>query len=309
MKTVSRYIGNLLVLILSTVIIFVLPFQNNAQAHEVSKVKGKKVLITVEDGEMGQNLLFYTLTPSGKKTGIVKIMKVKNSRAIGKILKGKVKAGYLLQLREKKGQKSAQKSSDRKSNRRDKTSDATGNMYWGGIFGFATSSMSVKFANDAGTADLTGSGMSAKGLFDFALFNSLWFRGLVGAEIFDVKGTAKDSAGAATAACNNSSECKVALTYLSADLWGRYIFSKGGFRPWVGAGFLLLFPLSKEVTALDEKSVTNTSNFALGGGFDWFFGKKKNMFVPFQVEYDLYPSSEQVSANSIAVRIGFGMQL
>lgn len=298
--TLKRIAATLLVF---TSIFFLTTFLQSAEAHEVTKVKGKKVLIMIEDGAMKKGMLFYTLTSTGKKKGIIKILKVKNSRAIGKLMKGKAKPGYTLLVRKKKS-KTAKKGKKKRGKRGKKSrasEQKTASMYWGGMLGFAQNTMSVKFPNDAGTADLSGSGMSAKGLFDFALFSSLWFRGLVGAETFDVKGTATQ------ASCNSSTDCKVTLTYLTADLWGRFIFSKGSFRPWGGAGFLLLFPMTKDVTALDEKSVTNTSNFALGLGFDWYIGKSS--FIPFQVEYDLYPSSEQVTANSIAVRIGFGMEL
>lgn len=108
----------------------------------------------------------------------------------------------------------------------------------------------------------------------------------------------------AKTACDNK-VCSVTIQYLSLDFWGRYLFSLNTFRTWLGAGFTLWFPMSKETTALETNSVTNTSVMAIGGGFDWFINPK--FYVPFQAEYGLLPASDQVSASVIAVRLGIGM--
>jgi outer membrane protein W len=80
-------------------------------------------------------------------------------------------------------------------------------------------------------------------------------------------------------------------------------FSQGGFRPWVGAGFDVMFPLAKESTALDKESITNTSVIAIGGGFDWMLSDSS--YLPLQLEYNLYPSSAEVSASAMSVRLGY----
>ncbi|MCB0357948.1 MAG: hypothetical protein KDD40_13115, partial [Bdellovibrionales bacterium] len=104
---------------------------------------------------------------------------------------------------------------------------------------------------------------------------------------------------------NNDSACDVEISYLALDLWGRYVMTQGTFRPWVGIGFNLLFPSSKASTAIDEESITSTSVFAGGLGFDWFF--KSDMYLPVQIEYGIYPSSDTVKANYLAARFGVGI--
>jgi outer membrane protein W len=145
---------------------------------------------------------------------------------------------------------------------------------------------------------MSGSGFSARALMDYSLWTHIWFRGMFGLENFKAEG------GNICGAANNTL-CSVDISYLSLDLWGRYLFSTGAIRPWVGIGFNLLFPSSKSSTALEEKSITSTSVIAPGGGVDWFLSP--DMYIPIQVEYGLYPPSDTVKANNISIRLGIGM--
>ena len=178
-------------------------------------------------------------------------------------------------------------------------------MFWGLIAGFAQNSMDVKLkdnnGDDRGDVSMSGNGFSAKGLLDYKLLESVWFRGMAGIEQFNT--TAGNECGNNDPDYDNAA-CETDIMYISLDLWGRYVFSSGSFRPWAGAGFSLLVPMSKTSTALDEDSITNTSVMAAGFGFDWF--TSDTFYVPFQVEYGLLPSSDDVTASLIAVRVGAG---
>jgi outer membrane protein W len=132
---------------------------------------------------------------------------------------------------------------------------------------------------------------------DYPLFPWLIFRGMAGLEQFAVGGANDTSTGG----CGG--ECTAEISYLTFDFWGKFNFSQGGFRPWAGAGFDVMFPLTKDSTALDKESITNTSVIAIGGGFDWMLSDTS--YLPFQIEYNLYPSSAEVSASAIALRLGY----
>ncbi|MCB0362308.1 MAG: hypothetical protein KDD35_06285 [Bdellovibrionales bacterium] len=273
-----------------------------AWAAKVSKVKGKKVLIDLEGETAEKGQIFYILSSSGKKKGMVKIVSIKGDKAIAKLGKGKAANGDGL---EAKGSGSSAKSKDsrgrsnKKSARKDKASSKSGNMGWGLLLGMGMDSMSVELDTvPVESASLAGSGISYKALFDYGLFEKIWFRGTFGIESFNAEGSETN------AACD-SKVCSVNIQYLSLDFWGRYLFSLSSFRSWLGAGFTLWFPMSKETTALETNSITNTSVMAIGGGFDWQINPK--FYVPFQVEYGLLPASEQVSASAIAIRLGIGM--
>ncbi|MBK7843092.1 MAG: hypothetical protein IPJ71_05255 [Bdellovibrionales bacterium] len=282
---------------LATIICMVLS-SSPAWAAKVSKVKGKKLLIELEGETAEKGQAFYIVGSGGKKKGILKIVSIKADKAIASLGKGKAAEGDTLLARESSGSSGSSKAKSSSSAREHKSS-STSTMAWGILLGMGMNSMSVDLdITPTQTASLAGSGISYKALFDYALFEKIWFRGTLGMENFSAEGDVVSTA------CGNAI-CKVNIQYLTLDFWARYLFSLKSFRSWLGAGFTLWFPMSKETTALEESSITNTSVMAIGGGFDWYMNDK--FFVPFQVEYGLLPASEQVSATTIAIRLGIGM--
>jgi outer membrane protein W len=148
------------------------------------------------------------------------------------------------------------------------------------------------------TSSLSGSGFSAKGLFDYDLGNNISIRGLGGIETFNVSGGSSCGPG-------NDSACTSKIIYLTGDGMARYLFSHKELRPWGGLGLSLLFPLSASGTALDPASVGSTWMLIAGGGVDWFINPK--MYVPISIEYGMFPPTDQVKAHWIAVRAGFAV--
>lgn len=271
----------------------------SAWAARVTKVKGKKVLVKLEGEPAKKGQIFYVLDSKGRKKGVIKIRAIKGDRAIARLGKGRARKGYALMARAggKKGKKGSKMA--KKKGAAEESSSGTSQMAWGIMLGMGMDSMEVDLdVTPAEKASLAGNGMSYKAMFDYALFEKIWFRGMLGIENFETEGDKKSSA------CDNKI-CGVSISYLSLDFWGRYLFSLGSFRPWLGAGFTLWFPMSQETTALEEDSITNTSVMGIGGGFDWYMNP--SFYIPFQVEYGLLPASEQVSATAIAIRFGIGM--
>jgi hypothetical protein len=265
---------------------------SDAWAAKIKNVKGKKVLVDLEGETVEPGQIFYVVK-DGKNTGLIKISKVKNNQGLAILGKGKAEVGSNIKLREKKGSDSG--SSPSRASR--SGSGPQGESFFGGMGGFNMASADVKLPLSGNTVSLSGSGFSAKGLFDYKVLDSIWFRGMGGLEQFIVGG-ANDS-------LNCGGECKVEISYISFDLWGRFLLSTGNFRPWIGGGGGLLFPMSKKSTAIQKKSITNTNIFAIGGGIDWFLSP--TTYLPIQVEYDLYPSSSTVKATALTVRAGFAV--
>lgn len=286
--------------------IFILP--NKALAASVVGVKGKKILVDLQGEPALKGDIFYLLDKSGKKKALIKIMKVKGNKALAMLGKGKALKGYTLKYRPKKGstaRKGQKRGGDTTVNRGDDaptSAGESGGMFWGVMLGFSQNAMDVELQDNSGNArgstSLSGNGFSAKGLVDYNLFSPVWFRGTFGIEQFNTEGENLCGASPFT------DKCVAEIMYLSMDLWGRYLFSEGSFRPWVGGGFSLMFPLSQTATALDESSITNTSVMSFGLGVDWF--TSPTFYLPFSVEYGLLPSSDTVSANTIAIRLGAG---
>lgn len=259
-----------------------------ASAAQVKAIKGKKILIDLQGDAFKKGDVLNIIGPSGKVVGIAKITHLKGNAAQA-LIKGKAKKGFALKLRSSKSKGAATAS-------RSSRPSAPSAAIYGGFVGFNSSSADVKLPSNGPEVSLSGTGFSLKGFMDYPLFSWLSFRGLVGLEQFNVGGESD------TVRCGG--ECTAEINYLGVDLWGRYVMGSGSLRPWAGLGFNLMFPVSKKATALDENSITNTSVLNLGGGFDWMMSDKS--YVPFQIEYNLYPSSEGVTATAISARVGFG---
>lgn len=273
-------------------------FSLSVQAAKIAKVNGKKAYLILDSRvEAVKGDIYEVIDPQGAKKGLIKVMKVKGGRALG-LLKGSAKKGWNLKKRSSSQAKKGRSGAPQKDRYESlKQASASGSFY-GILAGFSSNSMSAKIEQGNNTTldvDMTGSGFSGRLLFDYALWTSLWFRGLLGLENFATKGDAN-------CGLSNNEECKVEISYLALDLWGRYLLTQGTFRPWIGLGFNLLFPSSQVSTAIDEESITSTSVFAAGGGVDWFF--KPDMYMPIQIEYGMFPSSETVSVSYISFRLG-----
>jgi hypothetical protein len=266
-------------------------------AAQITKIKGRNVLIDLKGDSASVGDSFYAVEADGKRKGLIEVSKVKGDKAIGKIVKGKPATGMRLEI------KPAGLTKRGVGDGNGHTTDSKamkGRAYFGGLFGYARDTMSVN-VNSFNTnqflenVSLSGSGFSGKGLFDYELFKQIWFRGEIGGEMFNASGKAR-------CGTNNTQTCDVKIVYLSFDFLGRYVFSEGAFRPWVGGGVSLLFPASKSTTALDESSIGTTSVFTVAGGADLFLSP--TMYIPLQVEYAMLPKSDEVEANWIAFRLG-----
>ncbi len=267
---------------------------SSAFAADITKVKGNKALINLDGLEAAEGDVFFAIDSNGKKKGLIKLDKVKGDKAIGMIAKGKAQVGWTLTKRGPKA--AASDDSVTPSSRKKDFSASNHDTFIGGMVGYGMDSAEVTLDSGA-VASLSGTGISAKGFFDYKLFPNIWFRGFGGIENFN--GTGGNVCG------TGSSTCDVKIMYITFDFWGRYVFSDKEFRPWLGGGFTLLFPMSKSSTAIVETSITTTSTYGVGGGADWFISK--DSFIPMSVEYQLFPSSNQAKASIIALRVGYGM--
>ena len=273
-------------------------------AAEVLKVKGKSVLIDLKGDPAVTGDSFFALTPDGKRRGLIKISKVKGEKAIGKITKGKVEKGMILEFKPSKGGggSNVARSAPEPDSSASEDSGGYKRSYWGALFGYGMDKMDVNVTdvngNSLGTVNMSGTGFSAKALFDYELFPQIWFRGTSGLEQFNAEG------GTICGVASNEA-CNAKLMYLTFDLIGRYVFGKGGFRPWIGGGLGLLFPVTKDASAIDSASISTTNVMVVAGGFDWF--TSPTFFIPVSVEYGLLPKSDEVEASWMAIRFGFAV--
>jgi hypothetical protein len=275
-------------LLIVGLISFSICFSTTAFAIQIAKVKGRGVLIKLEGEATQAGDMFYALNSAGKKKAVIKITKVKGGSAVGQITAGKAEAGMALQRRSGAVASHGSHSSSGGAFLRSKS-------YWGVLGGLNMNTMDVDLPSPLSqTVSLSGMSFSLKGLFDYELFDHIWFRGTSGYQGFTASGSSK--CGTGTSACN------VSISYLSFDFLGRYIFTDGSIRPWLGGGFSMLFPAAKSSTALESSSITTSSTLVLAGGADWSINKE--MYIPISLEYAMFPKSSTTSANWIALRAG-----
>lgn len=274
---------------------------SSAWSAEITKVKGKAVLIDLKGMAAASGDTFYAVDGQGKKKAILVVSKIKGEKAIAKISKGRAEVGMAVQAKAAGGSKaSADSATASESTSRSSSKSSSMRANWGALFGFAMDNMTVDLKNNTGASrgseSMSGNSFSAKFLFDYRVFKQIWFRGTTGLESFSATGGAK---------CTESEDatCDVNIYYLSFDGLGRYMFNEtDAFRPWVGGGFGLMFPVTKKSTALDSSSISNTSVMVVAGGLDWAL--PSGTYFPISIEYAMLPSSEDVKGNWIALRAG-----
>lgn len=262
-------------------------------AAQIKSVNGKKVTIDLQSDSYKVGDILKISNQDGNTVGLTKIIKLKGHLAEG-LLKGKAEEGFVATLRPHKSKKK-------------KSVESVATVYSGSnqsfigvLFGYNSANMDAKLPTSGATVSLSGNGMSLKGLFDIALFSALpmiSLRGLAGFEQLQVEGsTNSECAGT----------CEVKITYLAADIWGRYLIHlNNGFTPWGGAGFDMLMPLSKDASVIKKSSITTTYLFSIGGGFDWALSNSS--YLPFQIEYNFYPATDSVKTSSFTFRGGYAM--
>ncbi len=271
-----------------------LVFSMDCDAAEVTKVKGRNVLVNLSGESAQAGDTFYLLNSAGKKKAIIKITKVKGDQAIAHVSAGAAEVGMSLQRRMGGGGGGAG-GGGRVASRSSGGGSHKQQSYWGLMGGLSMNNMQVDLpSTPPQTVTLTGMGFSAEGFFDYKLFEHVWFRGLAGYQGFS--GTGPDTCAPGNQTCN------VNISYLGITFLGRYLFTDGDFRPWLGGGFSLLFPATKSSTALDPGSINNSGIFVFTGGADWSISP--DMYIPFSVEYALFPKSATVGASWFAVRAG-----
>ena len=265
----------------------------SADAAVVKRVKGSSILVDLESDTAQEGDTYFLIDEEGKKKAIVKITKVKDTQAIAKVMKGKPGEGMTLLFRPKKEAASSRASHAAAAG------SSQSRSHVGALFGFSMADMSVKITQGLSTTreDLKGPSFSGHAFIDYAFWEKIGIRSTFGVQQFNATGNKR---------CGDvaNQTCDANILYANLNFMGRFLFSNGEFRPWVGGGAGFLFPISKSSTALTQSSITSTSIGFGAAGFDWFLSPTD--FLPLSVEYGMLPSSADVSANMISVRFGYG---
>ena len=249
--------------------LFILFISLAAQSATVVRVKGRKALVDLEDTEVDVGDKLVAINLYGKTKGIVRVHKIKRNKAIVVLTKGKIQAGWVLELtsgKEFKKYRTPRKSKKVATSvmrKRKKLGSNGVGLLGGGNFNILT----VRDQNRL-------SGLSWKGaLFvDISTFKKwIGIRAIAGYNQFLAEGEFQGQG--------------LLIHYPGAQVLIKGIFLRDSrFHAWAGLGGALFYPVVDDQMNLnlDERSfkgLHGTASLALG--VDTQIG---NLYLPVQVD-------------------------
>jgi hypothetical protein len=271
-----------------------------AWPSSIVRVKGDRALIAM-DGEqpiaVGQ--AFYTIDSAGKKRALVKVIAIKENRAVAKILRGKSAEGHRLLEADIPDTKVSQ--SETTGDSAAVVSDARLSRF-GVLGGWMMNKMDAKFSvsGTEHTTNMTGNGVSVLGFYDYAMGKLADIRISAGLEQFQVS----ENRGTPDCSQGTTSQCNALINYLSSYALYKYTISGGSRKIWLGAGGGLLLALSKSSTVLKSSQISTNTVMTAATGIE--FAMKQGQYLPVVIEYSMFPTAPSVNANYIAIRVGWG---
>ena len=243
-----------------------------AQAATLMQIKNQKTLISLEglDASVGE---VYDVVGSSGKSGQIKIIQVKNNKAIAQVLNGSVAVGQ--KLRTNSSVQAASKSMGKKDIviRHDLMKISVLGKLMMNTFVTKQADTNNGFPRTE-TVTMNGTNFGATGALDYPLSTQYTFRGQVGIEAIAIKGTAQYL----SCAGKSSTDCNVNINYLVGGGFLRYDFVKSENVVWGAIGGTLKMPISKSSTALKNEDINMANTLGLMFGYDYNFDNKT--FIP-----------------------------
>ncbi len=274
-------------------------FSAFAGAAQVRAIKGNKLLIQLDGSMFNVGDILKIRDASGHVRALAKVTKVAG-RFAEAVYKGRPMQGYSVVLfphdqfeRWRMAMKQRRMMNRQRPYQAESTTMGPKSTSYGVMLGYTSSSASVTL-NNSSKVSLSGTGFRLMGYMDHPLLSWFSFRGEAGFDQFN-------TSGATNSLCNNAA-CTAEITYLSADLLGRFTLN----NLWGGVGVDLMFPLSKTSTALSSSSISTITAYALAAGYDFHYHGVGNPYIPVEVQYLIYPSSSTVTASELSLNVGWG---
>ncbi len=269
--------------------------------------KGNKVLINLEGEKVRIGQIISFQNDDGKVVAKAVVQQAKGERAIAVIKNGKLDGSEIVVISSKK--------TNQDENFEDDEEQESFRQPVQKVYRFNSTKISALLTigiNNMNTKQTTGGPLPSNenvalksnsfgltGAIDYPFRNWLTLRGTLGFEPFNVDGNST------LFVCNGTQNCNAKINYLSAGGFARFDFTKrGSLQLWGALGGTAKYPIDKTSSALRTDDIKLTMTFGAGGGVDYFINNK--MFIPASLEYQMFESSETVSANLILLRAGFG---
>lgn len=289
-----------------SLLLFILFFSVESHAIKIIQIKGNKVLLDLEEEPVSVDQKLYLLNSNNKKIAIVSIIESKKGRAVAILNKGNLNDATSVALIT-----SAINSKTPTAKLEPKQSETEqilrfNDIKFSAMLTVALNSMNTKQADGSQPVPnqedvaLSGTAIGVTGAVDYPFYSSLILKGTLGIEPFNASGTSN------YLSCNRltSTDCSAEINYLSAGGYIRIDLTRSYTTIWMAAGGTTKFPISKTTTALKSDDIGMTFTIAGAIGLDQYIDNKN--FIPVSLEYQLFQSSDTVSANIIMLRAGYG---
>jgi hypothetical protein len=216
-------------------------------AGTVTKKSDKGVIIDFADEEVPapNDRVFILDQNTHKEVGLVKIIKTKNSRALGKLLKGKANPGDKTDLAPADPESDENREPAEETNMVQTTTRNSKNHISRISYGIGADYVYtyVYLKTELGEGSVSGSGFGLRGAIDaplsadYALFSSVSLHPL----------TFSDEANGVPT---------TTTTYMALDVIGRYIFDKRHEGIWLGGGLGYYLPISSDIKPKPTSEIT-----------------------------------------------------
>lgn len=299
-------------------LLFILFFSVESLAIRVIQIKGNKVLLDLEEESVSADQKLYLLNSDNKKIAVVTITESKKGRAVAVLNKGKLDgatSAALIAPAETSLPKSETKptiSTEAPDSKNEPIQSDNEKIFrlngikLSSLLTIASNNMTTKQADGTQPVPnqedvaLRGTSIGITGTVDYPFYSWLILRGTLGYEPFNVAGTSN------FLSCNvlTSTSCTADINYLSAGGYVRIDLTKSRTTVWLAGGGSSKIPLSKTTTALKSDDIGMTFTIAGAVGIDQFINNRN--YIPISLEYQLFQSSDTVSASIVMLRAGYG---
>ncbi len=270
-----------------------------AEAATLIQIKNQKTLIDLEGHDASVDEIYDVVGATGK-SGQIKIVQVKNGKAIGQIIAGSVAVGQ--KLRTNPNGPAAPRAVRKKDIviRHDLMQfSILGKLMMNTITTKQKETVPIERFE---TVTMNGTNIGITAALDYPLSSQYTFHGQLGLEPVVVKGTAQFN----SCAGQTSKDCNVSINYLAGAGYLRYDFIKSKNTIWGAIGGTVKFPISKSSTALVSGDINLANSLGLMFGYDYNFDNKTYIPATFEYHYSFNTSETVPVINQIALQLGYG---
>lgn len=279
------------------IIFFTLLTCNQLQAAYVTKKKGDKVLINLEEDTINIDDRFYLINSENRPVAAIKILAIKNKEAVGIILKGNAEGNEKLKPIEKS---STQDLDKKESNAKFVKNKRNQKISVLGTYVFSAVSANVSDNTNAETLTTTGKGIGLSINYELYRWKKISFDGLIRYYSQDSKGESS------LTACDNytSTTCSTKISYVDLGISTKLHFENNNWDYYGGINLSLKNPINKSSTMVNNDQIKSGTGIGIQIGI--YYRLSSSFYVPFEFEQVIQSKIGEASLNTSLFSLGVG---